>query len=61
MISDDVDGPKPDFRKPEGLRALLGRGGFEEIQVVTDEEEDVYDSPAQWRASLWTRPARVSL
>ena len=54
---DDSDGPRPDFRKPEGLLAFLSRGGFEDIQVVTDEEEHIYDSPTQWWAHLWTHPA----
>jgi ubiquinone/menaquinone biosynthesis C-methylase UbiE len=58
---DDSDGPRPDFRKPEGLQAFLRRGGFEDIQIVTDEEENIYDNPTQWWAHLWTHPARVFL
>ena len=58
---DATDDPKPDFRKPEGLRAFLSREGFADIQVVTDEDEHLYASPAQWWAELWTHGARIFL
>ncbi len=55
------DAPKPDFSHPEGLYAFLGQAGFQDIQVVTDEQEHFFASPAQWWSDLWTHGARMFL
>ncbi len=58
---DDSPEPAPDFHTPEGLRAFVTAGGFEDPRVLSDETELFFPSPEAWWASQWTHGSRMIL
>ena len=53
---------KPDFSHPEGLHTFLSQAGFQDIRVVTDEEEHFFESTEDWSGpTAWTHGERMFL
>jgi ubiquinone/menaquinone biosynthesis C-methylase UbiE len=58
---DSSPAPRPVFNKPEGVAALLGRAGFADTQVVSDEADFIYGSVEEWWQTQWSHGARGGL
>ena len=59
---DDDDRPRVDqgpFQTPEGIEAILGRHGFEQVRVVTEADEVRFDDPEHWIRWSWSHGARA--
>lgn len=59
---DDEDEPRIDqgpFQTPEGIEAILGRHGFEQVRVTTEANEVRFDGPEHWIRWSWSHGARA--
>lgn len=55
------DKERPQFDKPEGMRALLGEAGFANVEVSQEEAEFFYADEEEWWATQWSHGARLLL
>ena len=59
---DAEDEPRIDqgpFQTPEGIEAILGRHGFEQVRVTTEANEVRFDAPEHWIRWSWSHGARA--
>lgn len=52
---------QPIFDTPEGLKAILNKAGFADIQIVFEATDFVYATEDEYWSTLWSHGARVSL
>jgi len=53
--------PQPVFDTPEGLKAIMNKAGFENIQIYTETAEFVYTTDEEFWSTLWSHGSRRTL
>ncbi len=51
----------PHFETPEGMKEILARAGFVNVEVVESEMEFLFADEDAWWATLWSHGARLAL